>query len=89
MSADWFEGVASYWSKQRDDGQPDLIFTEDEIDDWPPLVALRAEVVRLTELAAVEPWRAEPLSRPMVAALAAGWVGHAAVIVAITLAVAR
>jgi hypothetical protein len=46
---DWYLGKYDIWVKGRpyDD---DLCFTEDELDDWPPLVALRAENARLHQL---------------------------------------
>jgi hypothetical protein len=44
---DWFQGDDGYWSIGRGPWGDDLSFFEHQLDDWPPLVALRAENARL------------------------------------------
>jgi hypothetical protein len=44
---DWYQGDDGYWSHTRGQWSDDLYFFEDELDDWPPLVALRNENARL------------------------------------------
>jgi hypothetical protein len=54
---DWFQADDGYWSIKRGAWGQDIEFFEDELDDWPPLVALRAENARLHQL--VDHLRAE------------------------------
>jgi hypothetical protein len=44
---DWYQGDDGYWSIKRGAWGQDIEFFEDELDDWPPLVALRNENARL------------------------------------------
>lgn len=44
---DWHQDDDGYWSARRGAWGQDVGFFEHELDDWPPLVALRAEVARL------------------------------------------